>query len=633
MISVLGRTRRSRSCEQEADPDRASPIPVSGRRVGRRVESFRRSGCRASSCAVGTRHLSLELWTRSVVRCLENRSPSPLRLAAAAKVVSPVPASDRLSEYAIKGFHAAARECGLAPEHVRARRLARQVRPAVASGETRADRVLIVTPRNWTAHVQWEAMIGQALRVRGADVRFLGCGGGLEICDRANTWEAPPMPCRTCAGYVRRSIDAHGFSLDELSEHWSIDSWPELDAMHFDELRDVEYRNLPLGQLVEIPVKWFLMRATLDDDPLAPVTYRRFLRSGRRIVDAISKALAETNPDVVLLCNGLFLFEAIAFALALRAGIDVVTYERGLIKETLVFRRNAPACLLDMGSSWERWADLPLTPTEESKLDEYLRERELGRKTIDRFWQDADFSEHKRSSRGRLVVAFPNLTWDSAVIGQGRAFDDLGSWLLATIDMFAGRPNDELVIRVHPAEAKLPGKQTREPIEAFVKSRRPSLSPNIRLIAATDSTSSYPLMRASDAVLVFSSTTGLEAAVRGKPVVVAGQTHYRGKGFTVDVSTPDEYLTALEKTLADPASFSTDVEQARRYAYALFFRFPMQSPGVEEHVPGLARLTARSLDELRPGANRDLDRICRGILGTDDFDEAPTGDADVEPST
>ena len=46
------------------------------------------------------------------------------------------------------------------------------------------------------------------------------CGGGLEICDRANTWEAPPMPCRSCTRYVEDSIDAHGFDRVPLRQGW-----------------------------------------------------------------------------------------------------------------------------------------------------------------------------------------------------------------------------------------------------------------------------------------------------------------------------------------------------------------------------------------------------------------------------
>ena len=137
----------------------------------------------------------------------------------------------------------------------------------------------------------------------------------------------------------------------------------------------------------------------------------------------------------------------------------------------------------------------------------------------------------------------------------------------------------------------------------------------MRVIPADDPTSSYPLMAASDAVLVFTSTTGLEAAVRGTPVIVAGRTHYRGRGFTVDVSSPEEFEARLDQVLADPDRLRPDAELAARYAYLFFFRDPLASPGVEEHVLGLARLTIDDAADLAPGADPAIDEICDLVLG------------------
>ena len=97
-----------------------------------------------------------------------------------------------------------------------------------------------------------------------------------------------------------------------------------------------------------------------------------------------------------------------------------------------------------------------------------------------------------------------------------------------------------------------------------------------------------------------------------------------GKGFTVDVSTPGEFRAALDKALADPAALAPDRELARRYAYLFFFRAPIDSPGVEEHVLGLARITVGDLAELEPGRNPAVDRICDGILHGGDFSPLPT---------
>lgn len=527
-----------------------------------------------------------------------------------------------MAEYASKGAHLALRQVAMAPEQVRARSLARQA--TESAPEADAPTVAIFTPRSWGAPVQWDGMLAQALRLRGVRVHFVTCGGGLEICDRVNTWEGPPVPCSSCASYVHDSIDAHGFPRSALRPEWEAVEpdpgvWPELDGVSAGDLGGVVADGVPLGRLVDVPVKWFLLASHLDDDPLGPVTTRRFLRSARRLSHAISATLDRLRPDVVVLFNGLFLFEAIAFDLCRRRGIDVVTYERGHIKETLVFRRGEPACLLDLGTAWPRWRDVALTEAEDRELDRYLEERRHGRRTIDRYWKKAVFTEPDRPPEGRLVSLFPNLTWDSAVIGREIAFPSIRSWVAAAVEAFAGRPEHRLVIRTHPAEVKLPGKQTREPMARFLAECFPTLPPNVTVIDPGDPTSSYPLMGISDAGLVFTSTVGLEMAMQAKPVIVSGETHYRGKGFTIDVSDPREFVAALDRVLEDPVAHRPDPVLTRRYAYLFFFRDPVQSLGVEEHVLGLVRITVAQLDDLAPGRNRDLDRVCDGILGKRDF--------------
>jgi hypothetical protein len=536
----------------------------------------------------------------------------------------PLPQTHRLREYATKGLHLAGRQVALSPEVRSARRLRDQAPP-----EGDGPVVAVLTPRDWTAHVQWEAMIAQALRLRGARVRFVTCGGGLSVCDRVNVWEGPPMPCRSCTAYVDQALTAHGFtSTDLLDRVDAADDWPELDGLSLGELVQVtDEHGLPLGRLTEIPVKWFLMRSDLHEDALAAPTWRAYLRSARRVARGLESTLDAIRPDVALLLNGLFLFEAVAWELCRRRGIDVVTYERGFIKESLVFARNAPAGLTELDQFWPDRRDRPLAADETARLDEYLHDRRHGRRTIDRYWDDADFELGVDRGEGRLVALFTNLTWDSAVIGRERAFPDIQEWLVSAIRHLGQRPQDRLVVRLHPAEEKLPGKQTREPLGAVIEGRIGTLPDNVTVVEPGDPMSSYPLMEASDLGLVYSSTTGLEMALAGTPVIVAGETHYRGKGFTIDVDSPDGFHRALDDALDAPAPPGPDVDAARRYAHLFFFEAPIASPGVEEHVPGLARLTVDDLSDLAPGANAAVDRICEGIIGGGEFAIAPGQDA------
>lgn len=521
----------------------------------------------------------------------------------------PLPQRGRSEEYAHKGIELLLRAIVLAPEQRTARRL-RGARPPMPSG---GRRVLIVSPRDWAEQVAYQGVLAQALALRGAEVEFLTCGGGLEICDRANTYEAPPMPCRSCTHYVDNTVDAHGFRRHSIRAGWEpggIGPWPEIDELPVGELGEVVDDGLPLGELVDIPLKWFLCAADLEDDPLAGVTTRAFLRSARRIAAGIEAALDRFRPDVVLLLNGLFLFEGIAWAICRRRGIDVVTYERAFLKETLVFHRGAPAGFYDFSDAWED-ANRPLTPDEDAELDAYLARRRGGA-AFDQFWEFRDRPVER--GEGRLAVLFTNLTWDTAVIGRHAAFGGIREWISEAISAFARMPQHRLVIRVHPSELHLPGKRTRDSLAEFVTREHPDLPPNIELIAADDLTSSYPLMEAADVGLVYTSTTGLELALAGTPVIVAGATHYRGKGFTLDVTDPDDFRSCLASCLDDPAAPVVDVGTARRYAHFFFFRAPVAAPGVSEPWPGIARIQVTSLDELAPGKDPSLDRICDGIL-------------------
>jgi hypothetical protein len=129
-----------------------------------------------------------------------------------------------------------------------------------------------------------------------------------------------------------------------------------------------------------------------------------------------------------------------------------------------------------------------------------------------------------------------------------------------------------------------------------------------------DSLSSYRLMEQADIGLVYTSTVGLELALLGKPVVVAAETHYSGKGFTIDAANRDDHRQRLEEMLLDPSAFAPSTEAARRYANLFFFDAAIDRPPAYEPVKGLARLETVNPADLLPGSHRGLDRICDGIL-------------------
>ncbi len=530
----------------------------------------------------------------------------------------PLPQKDRLAEYVQKGADLAGRFVGQAPEQRQARRIGQALVDRHDGGEPDGKRILFVTPRDWAFHVQFEATLAAALRLRGADVRFLTCGGGLDLCDRVNTHEAPPLPCGSCTRYVEDSLDAFGHQRVSLRSRWEPADpgpWPELAELGSNELAEVEHDGLPLGELMDIPTRWFLLAARLEADPLGTVTQRDFLTSARRMAAGFRRQIAQWRPDTVVMLNGLFSFEAVARAICREEGIEVVTYERTHRRGALVFSRDEPANRYDLAGIWATRGQAPLSGDQDVALDAYLdSRREQGHPLLD-IWKDATVERPDRPTSGRLVTLFSNVTWDSSVLGRDVGFSSMHHWLETVVDYFIDHPEHRLIVRAHPAEAKRSGKWTREPVVAHLQARFHELPENISIIGPEDPTSSYPLMEESDLGLVYTSTVGIEMAVMGKPVIVAGRSHYRDHGFTNDPASVAEFVGLLDDLLDEPSAGVHSVELARRYAYAFFFDAPIPAPLVEEPYPGLARLTIESLEQLEPGADAELDRICDGVLG------------------
>jgi hypothetical protein len=119
-------------------------------------------------------------------------------------------------------------------------------------------------------------------------------------------------------------------------------------------------------------------------------------------------------------------------------------------------------------------------------------------------------------------------------------------------------------------------------------------------------------MAMAERVLTYTSTVGLEAALRGRRVAVAGETHYRGRGFTDDVRGAD-HLRALIAAAGQGPLPSDEVELARRYAFAFFFRLMIPFNLVENRGNQILRLP-QGAAELARGSDPHLDFVCERIM-------------------
>jgi hypothetical protein len=512
------------------------------------------------------------------------------------------------------------------PEWKALRRLAR----TASTPTPDAERVLFMSWRGWSTHLAIETVLGHAVQRRGAAAIFAYCGGRLPICEVMTVEAAPPMPCHSCREYAAGAIGAAGFESVALHDVLDVGASVSIARKRVGELATVSAcesyvdQGLPLGRLVRISAAWFLSRGTLPDTPEVIETYRSFLISGTVVARGVRAILERTHPDRVFMLNGTFFAEQIMTAVARERGIPCSSYEKGFIHDSIVVTTGTPAAHLKVPlGTWEGVRDTPLTVDESEAIDAYLGQRRLGVGVPNNFWRvRVDDVERVRRElhleTGRpLVIMFCNILWDSAVLEREIAFPGMGNWVIEGIDWARRHPEIDLVIRIHPAEIKLQNHPTRERMADHISSHVPVLPSNVRVVQADDPTSSYVFMDEAALGLVYTSTVGVELAARGVPVITAADTHYRGRGFTIDPVDAASYWAEADRLLNDPPDAEERDrirELARRYAVLLFFRLHNVLAAVTEDGRSSPRIRVTRAEELDPGLDPALDRVVTGIL-------------------
>jgi hypothetical protein len=482
-------------------------------------------------------------------------------------------------------------------------------------------RVLVFSLRGgWYPHAAWEALIARGLDLRGAEVHLFNCGGRMPICEVNFRHADTRVACTECASYPAALAAQLGLSRSWLRDYVTDQDIAEIErsvaALDPSEFEGWIFDDQPVGRLVRSSVLWFLRKSRID---LAEdhVVYHDFLIAGAQIARLAPRLIAATSPDLIVELNGLFFAEQV-FNRFVPAGCRLVTYEAGWRSNTLGFDDFGPRGFVDVDGPWEAVKDRRLTPEQSARLDQWILARGGGDMQRDFYVRfDSNTAGHPLAQLGLdpalpTAVLFTNLVWDTAVLGRDLAFASIEDWIERTIEWFASNPSRQLVIRIHPAEDLRPSQESREKVADILAGL--TLPPNVRVVPSQHPFSSYRLIDAATAVLVYNSTTGLEAALRARQVIVAARVYYAGRGFTHDVHARDAYGPLLELALRSGPLDPVSLDLARRFANMLLFEFLHDVPVVKQRPGTLPLLDASEVPHVRPGSGSDFDELLDRML-------------------
>ena len=389
---------------------------------------------------------------------------------------------------------------------------------------------LIVFP-SWisTPHYETDLEIAINHAQRGWDVYVAHCRGELNSC--MTNREQDPIVCLTCSSRISQglAIARKAAILKTLRiRNLTVAALPNLPSWSSaEELRQFMYGEYEVGRAVFSTISFILGEHTFDIDEYQPLV-KREIRTACSVIEWLESDILQLEPHRMVILNGRFTVQGMTVGFCKKFGIEYLTHERAGVLGRYKLRINTVIHDIDADKTdiEKVWSESGRDEEEKKRIGaSFFTERVKG---LSQGWHSfktlqkdrllpVDFDQTKRN-----IAIFPS-SWEEHVTfpqwyGNPIYEDDQK----ALEEILEDRRLQDCVfwIRLHPNLVQRGGKQVK------ITATLGNTYPNARIIDPQSPVDSNALADASEKVIVFNSTMGVESAFWGKPVVVIGRAVY-----------------------------------------------------------------------------------------------------------
>lgn len=423
-------------------------------------------------------------------------------------------------------------------------------------------------------------------------------------------------------------------SLDENLSQEDFSKYSKItEDINIDAIDNFNFENLPAGKYARLR---FINDNGVGDFRLVNEYKKKlkiYLLHTILIIIATKKILKLKKPDIVLTNDTFYYPPCIIQDLCKNLNIPTYNYFWGIKNNSFFYSKDKSCQWRDISNILEfNKNNSELSDTESKIIDQYLNERPSGNTAFsaqfenpglnnDIIIDDENLLIKKMDLNKPTAILFANVSNDLNALERSIQFDDQFDWIEKCIDYFNVNQNYNLIIKPHPAEKNKHSVPVIQSIKSHINNKKIKLEQNIIVLDPLTSVSSYKLYKIAKICLVYTSTTGLEYACNGYPVITSGKSHYHGKGFTIDTNTLDDYFLAIENYLMSNES-ETDIafriKKAKRYYYYYAFVFAKSFEPLT-YDKFKIKLNFKSVEDFKNNRNINLNNICDSIISKKDI--------------
>ncbi|MBY0576163.1 MAG: capsular biosynthesis protein [Gallionellaceae bacterium] len=478
-----------------------------------------------------------------------------------------------------------------------------------------------------------ESAIAAALRLRGSGVHAVICDGVFVACVRReikdkqpiSRWQETCAACkRDCATVLEEMAIPYSFIGDYVPEQTAMELRKIAAGTTWGNLEGLFYGEINVGKNAKSAVLRYLHGHSFPSD-LSIV--REYAFSALVCAAAAENAIKQIAPARIMMSHGTYVDWGPALHTALARKIPVVAWMASYLPARFYFRHVEDGLHIDFHNishaAWNERSCLALTGDQDKRLDRYLQNRYKQDVSFDmkRFKEYMGQTDRIRSRYG-LDAARPvwgimtHINWDTVSDYAPMIYESFNAWVIDTIHEIKNIDHVQWIIKVHPAEA---WDNPDSGVECLINKHFPILPEHVRLLPADEDLSPLDFFQMIDGGITVYGTAGLESALQGKPVILAGEAHYGRKGFTYDAGSQASYRELLNKTSSLPPLNEEQRELARRYAYCYFIQRQIPISVVRDPQSKWWSFQFDKKDLLLEKRDPAIDFVCEKIMDEKDF--------------
>lgn len=408
-------------------------------------------------------------------------------------------------------------------------------------------------------------MIDEALiaKENGHDVTYITCGGCLDSC-YSNPLKSE-LFCKICISDYNENLTKY---LSEKIHHKTFNDFSspsiEQEVKNYDvefksikELKEKYFRGIDVGYAT---LSSFISNTRNLDPELSNFTKSILIKNLRASVrmSLLSQKIHEVEqPDKVLIYNGRMPESRPVLRYFREKGIDVDILEvyptnlSGSFKK-VSFNNSMPHAInyfqKRVNSEWDKD---PIKAEELGKR--FFQNRRNASFAGDKVYikdQKSGLLPKTWNANARNIVIFNSSEDEFAAVGgewEGKLFSTQLEGIKYIFSCIEKYPNAEVYLRIHPNLKNIKYKYHTDLYKL-------ENHPRVHVIPGSSEVSTYALVDATDVVVSFGTSVGVEAAYSGKPVILLGSAFYMNQGFCYEPKTIEEMEDQLFHQKLTPLS-------------------------------------------------------------------------------